>query len=64
MLVRAEAGDRGRSLSEAHRRPFGMEIVADERIPGFDDGQIFPMADRGAEVVVLCTGCRARELKM
>ncbi|KAI5921617.1 hypothetical protein F4810DRAFT_722168 [Camillea tinctor] len=31
---------------------------------GFDDGQIFPMRDRGAEVVVLCTGCRARELKM
>ncbi|KAI0594983.1 hypothetical protein F4775DRAFT_595744 [Biscogniauxia sp. FL1348] len=31
---------------------------------GFDDGQIFPMADRGADVVVLCTGCRARELKM
>ncbi|KAI1503201.1 hypothetical protein F5X99DRAFT_376172 [Biscogniauxia marginata] len=30
---------------------------------GFDDGQIFPMADRGADMVVLCTGCRARELK-
>ncbi|KAI1137951.1 hypothetical protein F5Y05DRAFT_66804 [Hypoxylon sp. FL0543] len=30
---------------------------------GFDDGQIFPMAERG-ETVVLCTRCRAAELKM
>ncbi|KAI6087059.1 hypothetical protein F4821DRAFT_269616 [Hypoxylon rubiginosum] len=30
---------------------------------GFDDGQIFPMRDRGEEVV-LCTRCRAAELKM
>ena len=30
---------------------------------GFDDGQIFPMKERG-EGVVLCTGCRAAELKM
>lgn len=32
---------------------------------GFDDGQIFPMEGRGApgETVVLCTGCRERELK-
>ncbi|KAI1776707.1 hypothetical protein F4818DRAFT_357846 [Hypoxylon cercidicola] len=30
---------------------------------GFDDGQIFPMRDRGEEVV-LCTRCRASELKM
>lgn len=30
---------------------------------GFDDGQIFPMPERG-EGVVLCTGCRAAELKM
>ncbi|KAI0172002.1 hypothetical protein GGR52DRAFT_591763 [Hypoxylon sp. FL1284] len=30
---------------------------------GFDDGQIFPMRDRGEEVV-LCTACRAAELKM
>lgn len=30
---------------------------------GFDDGQIFPMKDRG-EMVVLCTRCRAAELKM
>ncbi|KAK7757840.1 hypothetical protein SLS62_000218 [Diatrype stigma] len=30
---------------------------------GFDDGQIFPMPDRG-DGVVLCTGCRAAELKM
>lgn len=30
---------------------------------GFDDGQIFPMKDRGEEVV-LCTRCRAAELKM
>ena len=30
---------------------------------GFDDGQIFPMKERG-EGVVLCTACRASELKM
>ncbi|KAI1386937.1 uncharacterized protein F4822DRAFT_445069 [Hypoxylon trugodes] len=30
---------------------------------GFDDGQIFPMRERG-EGVVLCTACRAAELKM
>ncbi|KAI0846926.1 hypothetical protein F5Y00DRAFT_242887 [Daldinia vernicosa] len=30
---------------------------------GFDDGQIFPMPERG-EGVVLCTRCRAAELKM
>ncbi|KAI2472172.1 hypothetical protein F4781DRAFT_384627 [Annulohypoxylon bovei var. microspora] len=30
---------------------------------GFDDGQIFPMRDRG-DLVVLCTACRAAELKM
>ncbi|OTA54327.1 hypothetical protein K449DRAFT_439498 [Hypoxylon sp. EC38] len=30
---------------------------------GFDDGQIFPMKDRG-DMVVLCTRCRAAELKM
>ncbi|RYP47522.1 hypothetical protein DL768_006433 [Monosporascus sp. mg162] len=30
---------------------------------GFDDGQIFPMKERG-EAVVLCTKCRAMELKM
>ncbi|KAL7628252.1 hypothetical protein AAE478_002451 [Parahypoxylon ruwenzoriense] len=30
---------------------------------GFDDGQIFPMRDRG-EMFVLCTHCRAAELKM
>ncbi len=30
---------------------------------GFDDGQIFPMPQRG-EGVVLCTRCRAAELKM
>ncbi|KAI1107668.1 hypothetical protein F4804DRAFT_329078 [Jackrogersella minutella] len=31
---------------------------------GFDDGQIFPMRDRGDDLVVLCTRCRAAELKM
>lgn len=30
---------------------------------GFDDGQIFPVPERG-DGVVLCTGCRAAELKM
>ncbi|KAI1209468.1 uncharacterized protein F4807DRAFT_426792 [Annulohypoxylon truncatum] len=30
---------------------------------GFDDGQIFPMKDRG-DMVVLCTACRSAELKM
>ncbi|KAI1094180.1 hypothetical protein F5B19DRAFT_482335 [Rostrohypoxylon terebratum] len=30
---------------------------------GFDDGQIYPMKDRG-EMTVLCTACRAAELKM
>lgn len=30
---------------------------------GFDDGQIFPVA-RGGESIVLCTMCRASELKM
>ncbi|KAJ1326803.1 paxillin [Microdochium nivale] len=30
---------------------------------GFDDGQIFPVA-RGSESIVLCTMCRASELKM
>ncbi|KAI0011256.1 hypothetical protein F4779DRAFT_573995 [Xylariaceae sp. FL0662B] len=30
---------------------------------GFDDGQIFPMEDRG-DMFVLCTRCRAAELKM
>ncbi|KAI1268819.1 hypothetical protein F5Y18DRAFT_439420 [Xylariaceae sp. FL1019] len=30
---------------------------------GFDDGQIFPVGE-GDEARILCTGCRARELKM
>jgi hypothetical protein len=30
---------------------------------GFDDGQIFPVGE-GDQARVLCTGCRARELKM
>ncbi|KAI0543997.1 hypothetical protein F4679DRAFT_577197 [Xylaria curta] len=30
---------------------------------GFDDGQIFPVGE-GAQARVLCTGCRAMELKM
>jgi hypothetical protein len=29
----------------------------------FDDGQIFPKEDGSGNTVVLCTGCRARELK-
>lgn len=31
---------------------------------GFDDGQIFPREEPGGEMVVLCTGCRERELKV
>lgn len=30
---------------------------------GFDDGQIFPTENRSGRMVVLCTGCRERELK-
>lgn len=31
---------------------------------GFDDGQIFPKDVPGGGTVVLCTGCRAKELKL
>lgn len=31
---------------------------------GFDDGQIFPMRDRGCDMFILCTRCRSAELKM
>ncbi|PHH91265.1 hypothetical protein CDD83_1127 [Cordyceps sp. RAO-2017] len=31
---------------------------------GFDDGQIFPKEVEGGGLVVLCTDCRARELKL
>lgn len=31
---------------------------------GFDDGQIFPREEPSGEMVVLCTGCRERELKV
>lgn len=31
---------------------------------GFDDGQIFPREEPGGEMVVLCTSCRERELKV
>ena len=39
-FARSDARDRRRPLGEAHRSPFGVQVILDQAVPGFDRRQV------------------------